>query len=432
MKYLIIGNSAAATGAIETIRQNDSQGTVTVLSNENYPLYSRCLLSYYLARTIPEKGLKIRPDDWHDKLKAEVLTGKQVEEVIPDKRKVKCSDGSQFGYDKLLIATGGSPKLPEDVPRSVEGICVLRTIEDARKIEGIAEKGNSAVVLGGGLVGMKAAFALQARGMKVKVVMWSPNVLSQMIDYDSAQIVMARLKEYGIEVASGSDITDVISHEGRITGVAISSRGKEYNSECDLLISAKGVIPNTDLIENSGITKNWGIITDQYMRTNFDNIYAAGDVAETWDMATGERRVNALWTCAVEQGKIAGMNMAGQNRQYNGSLGMNSINFPGVELISFGTVRPKDENNYEIMVENYFERGIYKKVLLQDDIVKGLILVNKIDNAGLLLSLLGRRINVKAFKVELLNDNFNYARILAEFGDKELKRYWYAGHSVRH
>ena len=431
MKYLIIGHSAAAVGAIEAIRQNDNKGSITVLSNESYPLYSRCLLSYYLAQSIPESGLKIRPDDWHDQHGVEVFTGKQVVEVIHPGQKVRCEDGSVYEYDKLLIATGGSPKIPGNLPGEVEGIYVLRNIEDARRIEAKAGKGKKAVILGGGLVGMKAAFALKTRGLDVTVVLRSPHVLSQMIDFDAAQIVMQRLKKYGVEVITGSDVAEVISEDNKITGVKIDSPGSQFEAECDLLIAAKGVIPNTALIENSGIEKDWGIVTDQYMQTNIEHIYAAGDVAETMDLATGNRTVNALWTCAVEQGKIAGHNMAGEKREYNGSLSMNSINFPGVDLISFGNVRPKDDSGCEILVENRVEQGIYQKIVLRDNIIKGLILVNKIDRAGLLLSLLGRQIEVTDFKEDLLDDNFNYARILSALGGNELKRYLHAGHTAR-
>lgn len=431
MKYLIIGNSAAATGAIEAIRQHDNDGSITVLSNESYPLYSRCLLSYYLAQSIPESGLRIRPDDWHRKNNVEVLTGKQAVEVILNSQKVRCEDGSVYDYDRLLIAAGGTPKVPDNIPGDIDGVCVLRNIEDARLIETTVRKDGKAVILGGGLVGMKAAFALKTRGLEVTVVLRSPNVLSQMIDYDAAQIVMKRLKEYGIDIATGADVSEIMSEHEKLTAVKITTGESERIVPCDLLIAAKGVTPNTELIENSGIEKDWGIITDQYMQTNVEHIYAAGDVAETLDMATGERTVNALWTCAVEQGKIAGHNMAGQKREYNGSLGMNSINFPGIDLISFGVVRPKDDSGYEILVEKRTEQGIYKKIVLQDNIVKGLILVNKIDNAGLLLSLLGRQIDVSSFKEDLLNDNFNYARILSVLGGNELERYWHAGHTTR-
>ena len=249
MNYLIIGNSAAATGAIETIRKNDDQGSIAILSNETHPLYSRCLLSYYLAKSIPESALRIRPDDWHVKHNTEVIMGKQVTAVAPDSMKVTCADSSEYSYDKLLIATGGSPKIPDNIPGGIEGICVLRTIEDARKIEVKAPPNSHAVILGGGLVGMKTAFALKARGLEVTVVLRSPNVLSQMIDYDSARIVMARLEEYGITVLTGADISGIITDNGILSGVQIKSETDEIETPCNLLIVAKGVKPNTGLVE---------------------------------------------------------------------------------------------------------------------------------------------------------------------------------------
>ena len=159
------------------------------------------------------------------------------------------------------------------------------------------------------------------------------------------------------------------------------------------------------------------------MQTTLENIYAAGDVAETFDVALETRSINALWTCAMQQGKIAGLNMAGQARQYDGSVGLNSLNFPSVDLISFGVVQPAQEAGYEVLVQRRPAEGVYKKLVLKGDRIKGLVLVNRIDNAGVLLSLLGRKVNVAGFKDDLLNDRFSYATVLGKGGREEWRRY---------
>lgn len=432
MHFLIIGNSAAGNGALEAIRRCDRQSSVTIVSDEDYPLYSRCLLSYFLAESIDEAGLLFKPPDFHRNMDAKVILGKRVVSIDAVNRRALCSDGTRLNYDRLLIATGSSPKVPKNIPKDVDGVFVLRSVADAVAIKNKIRPAGNAVVLGGGLVGLKAAFALNKRGMQVAVVIRSSHVLSQMIDFNAGQIVMERLRENGIEVFTGADVIEVETKNGRLSAVRIEGETTidDNIQPCDMLIAAKGVEPNTGLISESSVKRNWGITTDARMRTSVENIYAAGDVAETFDIATERNSVNALWTCAVQQGKIAGFNMAGREREYDGSLGMNSINFPGVDLISFGLVRPREDAGCEILLDRRPRQGIYKKLVLKNNRIKGLILVNGIDNAGVLLSLLGRKVDVADFKGELLSDAFNYAKVIGGRGRTELQRYWNAAHPV--
>ena len=429
MRIVIIGNSAAGTGALEAFRKIDQESSVTIISDESVSLYSRCLLSYYLAEDISQSGLKFRAPNFHKRLRAEVILGRKVESVHPDRQLAICDDRSKLSYDRLLIATGGSAKLPSNIPADVGGIFVLRSLADAKAIKKRVRPGGKAVVLGGGLVGMKAAFALRKREMEVTVVVRSPFVLSQMIDAGAAQIVMERLKKYGIETLTGAEISDVESIRGRISAVRIenaSSPEQKTSGQlhaCDLLVVAKGVTPNMQLVSDTSVRCSQGIVTNSKLQTSVENIYAAGDVAETYDIAAEQHSVNALWTCAMQQGKIAGANMAGKVKDYDGSVGLNSINFPGVDLISFGIVRPSANQGYDVLTDERFGAHLYKKVVIKDNKIKGLVLVNKIDNAGVLLSLLGGKVDVSRFKGELLSDSFNYARLVGLQGAAEYSRY---------
>jgi NAD(P)H-nitrite reductase large subunit len=431
-RYLIVGNSAAGVGALEAIRKIDRQSPVTVVSDESYPLYSRCLLSYYLAGKIGDERLHFRPADFHQKMAAELVAGVKAVSVDAAKNEVTLADGRRLGYDRLLIATGGSARIPRGIPADVPGVFVLRTIGDALAILKRIESSTHAVVLGGGLVGMKAAFALAQRGLKVTVVVRSRHVLSQMIDLDAAAIVEARLRESGVEALTGADVTAVEAKDGRLAAARVEVESQAPRTiPCEILIAAKGVEPNAGMIAGTPIEKKTGIVTDAHMQTSAENIYAAGDVAETFDIATGDRSVNALWTCAAQQGRIAGLNMAGQPREYDGSIGMNSINFPGVDLISFGVVRPAAGAGCQVLTDSRPAVGIYRKLVLKDNRVRGLILVNKIDNAGVLLSLLSRKIDVGGYKDDLLTDRFSYAEVLGHGGAEEWHRYRNAAQIAR-
>ncbi|MCL5098608.1 MAG: FAD-dependent oxidoreductase [Candidatus Omnitrophica bacterium] len=192
-RIVIIGNSAAGIGALEAFRKHDRQSQVTLVSAESDRIYSRCLLSYFVAGAVREEGLLFRPDDYYRQMEAQVIPRRKVELVDPAGQQIVCDDGTKLDYDKLLIATGGSPKLPPNIPGDVEGVFVLRTMADALAIRGKLESARNAVVLGGGLVGMKAAFGLRKRGLAVTVVVQSRHVLSQMIDAGAAELVMDKL-----------------------------------------------------------------------------------------------------------------------------------------------------------------------------------------------------------------------------------------------
>lgn len=420
MNILIIGNSAAGTAAVEAIRRYDRTSDIHLLSDEPHPLYSRCLLSYYLSDVLTRKALQYRDADFHEKMQVHLHLGRRAVELDADRQRVTADDGSVYPFDRLLIATGSSAKLPDNIPKDIEGVCVLRTIDDAEIIKKNVKHARNAVVLGGGLIGMKAAGALSACGLGIKVVVRSNRVLSQMIDDGASQFYTKRLLESQIEVLKRTDVTEIQSQKNRLTAVK-TDQGQVI--PCELLLVAKGVQPNMELLQGTDIRKRWGIETNPFLQTSHKNIFAAGDVAETFDIPTEEYAVNALWTCAVQQGRIAGLNMIDRTSAYDGTIGMNSLNVCGLPLISYGITSPKDPSAYRILVLEERENAVYKKIVLKDHRIKGIILLGKIDNAGVLLSLLQRKADVAAFEDELLGDRFRFAKMAGLSDPSVLERY---------
>ena len=423
MSIIIVGNSAASTGAIEAIRKYDRSCSIIQFSDETYPLYSRCLTSYHISGKVDDKKILYRNASFHKEMQVDLHTGTRIIGVDPVNQQLTCENLKTYHYEKLLIATGSSPKIPDNIKKDIKGIFVLRTIENAVAIKNYIKYAKNATVLGGGLIGMKIAEALSICGLKVTVIIRSNRVLSQMVDLQAAQIIQKRLEESNIEVLTETDISDVISKDKKITAVKTDS-GK--NIKCELLVVAKGVNANTELIDNADIKKHRGIITDKNMRTNDENVFAAGDVAETYDIVTEEHSINALWTCAVQQGYLAGCNIVGEPKVYNGSLGMNSLSFFNTSLISYGINTPKNESDFKILIDNREKQNIYKKILIRNNCIKGIILVGKIRNAGILLSLLQSQADVSSFENELLSDYFNYGTMLKYVGKTELERYYNA------
>jgi NAD(P)H-nitrite reductase large subunit len=415
-QFVIIGNSAAGIAAAEAIQNKDKESKIVIISDEDYPAYCRCLISYYLAGEIGEDKLLYRAESFYKENNIELLLNKEVIRVDPGKNRVVCEDKTQLNYDSLLIATGASPKFPDTPGIKKRGVFGFRTIKDTKEIEGLVPVTKTACILGGGLIGLKAAYGLKKRNVEVKVIVKSKQVLSQMLDYEAAHFVQHRLEENGIEIITGQDVVEVIGN-GDIKAVKLDS-GKALG--CSLIIVGKGVSPNIALIKDTQIKVNEGIIVDNHLQTNIPNIFTAGDVCESFDLTLGRLSVNALWPVAVEQGRIAGLNMAGENINYEGSLGMNSIEFFGLPIVSLGIYKVKDDSkDYEELKISDPKSNLYKKLILKGKIIVGAILVGDIKNSGVFLRLIKERIDISSFKDRLLQENFGYPDIMDFVEDKE-------------
>ena len=404
MKYVIIGNSAAGINAAEAIRGVDSEGEIVVISDEDLHAYSRCLTSYFVEGSVSEEEMDFRPKDFYEKHKITSMLGVRVEQVLSDEKQLRLSDGGSVGYDKLLIATGGTPKKQGIPGEDKQGVHTLRTLPDAKGIVSLLKDTKVAAVLGGGLIGMKIAHAVHHNDVDVKVIVKSNRILSQMVDEDAAKLLRKVVEDNGIEVMTGLAATEVLG-EKKVTGLKLDD-GSTIESQ--LVIVGKGVNANMDLVKGTDIKCEYGIIVNDHVRTSVPDVYAAGDVAQTYDLARGETWTNAMWPCAAEQGRIAGLNMAGQDAVYHGSMGMNSIQLFGVPAISMGITRPRGEE-YEILTSEGVDT--YRKVVLKDNRVVGMIVVGKVENSGVLGVLMRKQVDVSEIKPLLLREDFDYAKI---------------------
>jgi NAD(P)H-nitrite reductase large subunit len=408
MHYVIVGGSAAGINAVEAIRSQDKEGKITLISDEEIPLYSRCLITYFLSGAISEDKLKYRTSDFYEKEKVDALHGVKARRLLPEKRKLILDNGKELTYDRLLIATGASPQTVEAPGSDKKGILGLRTYQDAQLINDRLNRVKRVSILGGGLIGLRAAYSLHARHKEVKVIVKSNQVLSQMLDKGAANFVRRKIEEKGIQVMTGLAAVEFLG-EKEVTGIVLDD-GRRL--ECELVIVGKGVRPNLELVEGTGIKTEYGIIVDDYLQTNLPNIYAAGDVAQSKDLITGQSTINALWPCAVAQGRVAGLNMSGKKVKYDGSLAMNSVEFFSLPVISLGITRPKGKD-YEELVKEDERNFVYKKVVLKDNRIQGMILVNRVEQAGVMGILLRKKVDVSPIKSMLLEDRFDFAKILS-------------------
>jgi len=414
-QYLIIGNSAAGIAAVEAIRAKDQDSKLTIISDEEYPAYCRCLISYYLAGGVTQKVLTYRPKDFYKDNNIELILKKKVTRIDHKKSRVVCEDKTQLNYDSLLIATGASPKFPDTKGIKKKGVFGFRTLKDAKDIEGLLPVTKTVCVLGGGLIGLKAAYALRKKNIEVKVIIKSNQVLSQILDFEAASFVQKRLEENGIELIFGQDVAEVIGN-GDVKAVKLES-GKVIATP--LVIVGKSVSPNVDLVKDTEIKVNEGISSDAHLQSSIPNIYAAGDVCESFDITLGVPAVNALWPIAVEQGKIAGANMRGEITDYAGSVGMNSTDFFGLPMVSLGMSKVKSVEGIEEIKINNVKQGVYKKVVIKNGNLVGAILIGDIQNSGVYLRLIREKINITPIKEKLLSVGFGYPDIIDFIKEKE-------------
>jgi len=405
MHYIIVGGCAGGLNGIEGIRKIDKSGEITLISKEKYPPYARCLITDYLIGTHSEESLFLREDTFYEKNKVNPLLGKEVKKILPDEKKVLLSDNKKISYDRILIATGSSPTKPGIKGEEKEGIFNFRTIDDIKGILERYKKSRKAVVFGGGLIGVKAGYALKKRGLEVEVIAKSSQILSQVLNKESSIILARWLEENGIKIRTGLAPVEILGDK-EMEEVLLDNGEK---IEAQIGIVGKGVSPNVSLVENSGIKTDWGIIVDDYLKTNYDEVFSAGDVAETKDLITGKHTINALWMAAQEEGYIAGMNMAGEKKYYTGSTGTNAAEFFGLPFISFGKTR--ETENVEIKEVKDEKNFIYKRIILRNNSIIGAVFIKDVKMAGVYMALMRSKTNLENYKNFLLKDWFNYGKV---------------------
>jgi NADPH-dependent 2,4-dienoyl-CoA reductase/sulfur reductase-like enzyme len=380
MRILIIGAGAAGISAAETIRNHKADAEITIITKDKCPPFSPVALPDYIEGKVSKEQMLL----WEEKVTREkridLLLGRTVVSVNPDKHSVKTDDSSILGYDKLLIASGASPILPKDL-ESRKGLFPLRTLEDADAIrQQIRER---VVIFGAGAVAVKLAVALCKIGIEV-LLLCRTRVLRRLFDEDISQLIHDLLVANGVKVLGVGKQTRVLGDPVKRLRIGV------HEFKCDGVIAALGVIPNTSFLSDGKIHRgsSGGIITDEKMRTSVEDIYAAGDCAETVDITSGKSYVMALWPPAVEQGKVAALNMVGLETTYPGTLPGNVVEVFNTTFVSIGSLEGEKIN---------MEKGgrISRFTANKKGRVVGCQLVENIDDAGHISSFIKRGGNIK-------------------------------------
>ena len=410
-KYLIIGANVAAVGCIDGIRSVDGNSEITIVSYEKTGCYSKSLLADYLKGK--DVGhLTYRPQEYLEKYGVKSIWGMKATKIDFEKKQVIFGKTKlRIGFENLLLAVGGVPIKPEikgaegkeDVYTFTEFSEVDRLRKNLRKLENF-------VVVGAGFTGTEVAYALKKMGKDITVVELMDRPLPMALDKDSSHIVENIMKEEGIRFIFNDSVTEILGKE-KVKGVKLKS-GKKIT--CDAVVISIGVLPNGEL-KNGKLNFDRGFVVDETMKTNIDNIYAAGDCASAYDITIGKNRSLALWPLAYLQGKVAGKNMAGKRTVYPGGLPLNSLKFLKLPVVSAGLTNPPPDKGYEVIVKegkNYYYR---RTLVIKDNKLKGFVSLGEIDGAGILTMLIRSGMDVSGFKDKLLFPKIHISYLPADF-----------------
>lgn len=398
--YLIIGNGVAGNSAVESIRRVDAQGNILIFSKENHFFYYTPGLPDYLCGEKQIKDITIHDKKWYIKNKIDLHLDEEIVNIDLPKRTALSDKGFNYTYDKLLLACGSNSFLPPIPGSSSIGVFTLRRLDDAQRIRQAAKEARQAVIIGGGLLGLEAGNALRKMGLKVAVVEFFPRLLPRQMDPTGAQILCEKMVEMGFQFYLGAKTQAIEKFSGGLW--VILENGEKIPAQI-VLISA-GVRPEISLGKKLNLTINKGIIVDEKLNTSWPDVYAAGDIAEF------NGQVYGIWPAAMEQGKIAGLNMVGQTTIYKGTIPANTLKVAGIDLLSVGEIDPDEK--MESIVYKDEQTKIYRKLVLNENIIMGAIFLGDIRGAQEIQKAITGKRDVSSFKDKLKDLNFNLPALL--------------------
>jgi nitrite reductase (NADH) large subunit len=399
MDYLIIGNGVAGTTAAENIRRNDKDAKITIVTEEDSPFYYRIRLNDYIAGDLTEASLRAKKDQWYEEMGINLRLRTRITGADALNHSVITEGGAKLIYDKLLLASGSSSFVPPVKGSDKKGVFAIRNIQDARAIIAHSKNIKDIVIIGGGLLGLEAgnAFLKIKMNRSVTVVEFFPRLLPRQLDGKGAERLRASMEVMGFKFRLGAK-TEEIEGADRITSVRLE--GGERIPSGMVIISA-GVRPNIGLPKAMGLECDKGIKVDEYLGTNLPDIYAAGDVAEFKGMAYG------IWPAAMEQGKIAGINMAGGNMVYNGTTMANTLKVVGIYLASAGDIDA--DNKHESRV--FINENVYKKIVLDNNHMIGCLMLGDTTDFNKITKAISEKRDISAVKDQILSDGFDLNNI---------------------
>lgn len=386
--YFIIGNGVAGLNAAEAIRDRDKDGRITIITAEGYHTYSRLMLSHYLGKDVEPEKLYIHPVSWYEERDIKVYLNTKVQAIDTEKRVVK-TDGGEFFYTRLVIASGSYSFIPPVEGVNKKKVFALRSFDDMVSITEAMKSAKKAIVIGGGVLGLEAAWAIRQAGLDVSLLEFFPRLLPRQMDEEGSNILKEIVEDFGVTTYLGVETKSILGQD-RAEGVLLKD-GREIKA--DFVVFSSGVRPHIEFLNGQPIEINKGIVVDEYMRTSLDGVYAAGDVAEF------KEAMPAIWPVAQEQGKIAGMNAAGEEATYHPIPPSNMLKVMNVSCFSVGEI---NNEKGELKELKYTGNKEYYKLFLRNNVLVGAMMIGDVSKSTKIKSYVDQKKDISAF---LISDN---------------------------
>jgi nitrite reductase (NADH) large subunit len=398
MRVIIIGNGLAGTISAKTLRELDKNVEIDVFAEEKYHYYPRPNLIEFLAGNLSFEKIFAFPENWYTEQNINVRLEKPITRILPDSKEIEIVGGEKEKYDFLILASGSLAFVPPIKGAEKEGVFTLRILDDAFELIETTKSHQRVTVIGGGLLGLETARAIKSRGAEVEVVEFFDHLLPRQLDVQGASLLKSQIEKMGIGVHLGLACEEMLGQE-RVTGLRFKG-GQEIKTE--VAIVAAGVRPNIRVAQDAGLETDRGLIVNDTLQSSHPEILGAGDIIQHAD------RVYGIIPASFNQARIAAQNVMGQKQEYEGTIPSNTLKVVGLDLTSVGTVTPEDDSYEEVRKENQ-DQGIYKKIVLRNGEVCGLICIGTKKGVSEISRLISQKANVEKWKESLLDDNFDFS-----------------------
>lgn len=371
MKYVIIGAGIAGTTAAETLRDIDSHSEIYLITEEEYPLYSRIAIASYASGTASKENIMLKKEEYFRSKNITFLPNSKVFEVDKSKKLVKYNSDNtthELIYDKLLLATGAVNNRLNVPGSNGNGIFYLRNISDAEKLLNYAKGKKTALIVGGVFIGVDFVKVFLEFGVKITFLIRDSRIMSATFDEAADKIITDIIKSKGVEVRKMEEVEEFILDENNNLKSVRTNKGNIIDT--DLVGVGVGICRVNDLVKAMGLKYNIGLITDDYLRTSEEDIYAAGDITECPYPIVNEYIASGDWFSARLQGICAAKNMAGVVTPYD-IVPVNIVNLFGTNIQFIGIIDPKETDQVYEKVDG----EIYKKIFTRNDVVLGGIII---------------------------------------------------------
>ncbi|MCX7795199.1 MAG: FAD-dependent oxidoreductase [bacterium] len=398
-RVIIVGNGVAGINVASNLRRLDKDIEIEIFTDESYHYYPRPRLIDLLAGKVTLEEMPFYREDWYIKNNINVHLNSPVEKISCDEKKIFLSNEKTYSYDILVLSNGAKPSLPPIEGADNVGVFTIRWLDDVLNLKERIKRFEEVVVIGGGLLGLEIASAIQASGASVKVIEILPWLLPRQLDEVGGNILKKILEGRGLEIFVNS-VTEKILGDREVAGVRTKD-GREFR--CNTVVVSAGIKSNVELAKGCGLNVNRGVIVDNLLRTSREDVYALGDVAE-WN-----GRIYGIIPPILDQAKVVASNILGEKREYAGTVPSNILKVAGIDLFSIGIIDKTE--GYEVLSHLDEKRNIYKKFVIKENKLVGAIVLGDRKNVVSIERLVKEERDISKYKGDILLDDFDWGMI---------------------